>query len=101
MSQSRTFQLLIKNTQEPCVLTELTIEIVIAGFLCKTSVTMVFKNPTDNETEGEVTNKSSYVIVFKEYITIVSSFQAMKFLEFQFFNSFFAFLHTNMISLFN
>jgi archaellum component FlaG (FlaF/FlaG flagellin family) len=67
MSQPRTYQLLIKNTQEPCILTELTVEIAIAGFLCKTSVTMVFKNPTDNETEGEVTYKSPYVFVFNQY----------------------------------
>jgi hypothetical protein len=54
MSQSQTYQLLIKNTQEPCILVDLKVDIAIAGFLCQTSVTMVFRNPTDNETEGEL-----------------------------------------------
>jgi len=53
---SKAYELIIKNTQQPCKLTDLMIDVSCSGFLAQTTVTMVFLNETDNETEGEVNN---------------------------------------------
>ncbi len=53
---NKAYELIIKNTQQPCKLTDLVIDVSCSGFLAQSTVTMVFLNETDNETEGEVNN---------------------------------------------
>jgi hypothetical protein len=65
---SRTYTLVIKDTNKPTKLVSLNIVVVISGYLsrcvlpvpirlhspARTTVTMVFLNDTDNDTEGEL-----------------------------------------------
>jgi hypothetical protein len=87
----RTFELQVKATREPTVrapvtdlpeslnlthgshtppyyvqkLVDLDIRVAVSGFLAKTTVTMVFKNETAVETEGEVRCPLKHGICFK------------------------------------
>eukprot|EP01124_Arcella_intermedia_P021407 TRINITY_DN2998_c0_g1_i4.p1 TRINITY_DN2998_c0_g1~~TRINITY_DN2998_c0_g1_i4.p1 ORF type:complete len:2001 (-),score=648.20 TRINITY_DN2998_c0_g1_i4:83-6085(-) len=51
---SRTYELVIKNINKPTKLVDLGVVVRISGFLAKTEVTMVYRNDTDNDTEGEL-----------------------------------------------
>jgi hypothetical protein len=54
-SDPRCYSLELKNTKEKLKLTNLSIDVVITGFLAKTAVTMTFMNETDHDgVEGEL-----------------------------------------------
>ena len=54
-SDPRCYSLELKNTKEKLKLTHLSLDVVVTGFLAKTSATMTFLNETDHDgVEGEV-----------------------------------------------
>jgi hypothetical protein len=48
------FKLVNKATLQPLLLDRLDLEILSYGFLCETSVSMIFRNDTQVDAEGEL-----------------------------------------------